>query len=603
MNRQIAITILLLVASNFMPANRADAQYYDSRVLQKSFDKMDLFFTPGYVNPYGFDGFGPVASGLLDDVLLDIQVNPAFPALDSVGTSYGYLDFRQSRAPNQPNYYCCDYLADNVVRDQSYYYPYYPSEQPAAPEPLFVAAYQAKPSARISFGVTYQLLFRDTDYFAVASDIYRSSATEDFASNRVVQNDIYPIVDVSNGENNMRTVGHQASVNVASTAGHFAVGARVAGTLFDRSGSIGNSNRWVYTAQELNSSLWQNLENRSVDYRHLDVSAGALYSISASQIGVSAGFLSGKADQLLTRTDTSFYQDGVPGPLDDFSRYSRSGTTQQDWNHNGRTNWIGINAKTALTPKATLSLIYRTELSTVDLKLASIVSDTSNNAHRYSYADNVYASSGYSSVSDIRSGNGTTDGIRHRGAVFARWQIDSKTQLSLGGDVNSRLEKTNTSEDVVAKLNSFYSNEYDAILYTSEYGSDEVKTLNWRFRTRTTTLSVPIHVRTRLSDKATIEIGLNRRLVLWNIEDETTALYDYRILTDNGTTTRRDSFGERFREPQSRESEVRTTFLFGVTVSPSPSLDVRILVAPEHRRLNYGSDLEMRWWVGLALHP
>lgn len=602
MNCKTASTTFLLIVSILVPVTKAPAQYYDSRVLQKSFEKMDLFFTPGYVNPYGFEGFGPVASGLLNDVLLDIQVNPAFPALDSLGTSYGYLDFRQSRAPSQQNY-CCDYLAENSVRDQLYYYPYYPSVQPAAPEPIFVAAYHAKPTARVSLGVSYQFLFRDAEYFAVASDIYRTSATEDFASNRIVQPDVYPIVDVSNGENNMRTVGHQASLNVASKMGSLAVGARLAGTLFDRSGSIGNSNQWVYSAQQLNSSLWQNLENRSVDYRHLDASIGVLYSIRTSQIGVSGGALSGKADQFLSKTDTSFYQDGVPATLANYSQYSRSGSTRQDWNHVGRTNWIGINSKTVLSPKATLSLLYRAEFSTIDLKLASIVSDTSNNAHRYTYNDNVYASSGYSSVSDTRSGAGTTDGIRHRGAVFARWQIDNKTQLSLGGDVNSRLEKTSTSEDVRANLQSFYANEYDAIVSSSEYGSDEVKSLNWEFRTRTTTLSVPIHLRTRLSDRASIEFGLNRRLVLWDIQDETTALFDYRILIQNGTTTRRDSFGERFREPQTRESEVRTTFLVGVTISPSPNMDVRILVAPEHRRVYNGSDLEMRWWVGLALHP
>ncbi|NNE34688.1 MAG: hypothetical protein HKN13_05605, partial [Rhodothermales bacterium] len=204
---------LLAIVASLAWVVPASAQYYDSRVLEKSFDKMDMFFTPSYVNPYGFQGFGPVAPGLISNSILDLQLNPAMALTDSVGTSNGYLDFRQSRSSASGPDFCCNYLWEDAVTDRSIYYPYYPQNRVVAPEPIFVAAYQARPTRGFAIGFSYQLLFRDSDYFGVSADIYRASATEDFFSNRVVGPEAYPITDVRSGVNNMRTVGHQAAIN------------------------------------------------------------------------------------------------------------------------------------------------------------------------------------------------------------------------------------------------------------------------------------------------------------------------------------------------------------------------------------------------------
>lgn len=604
--RTLTSAATLLVTLLICPAGAA-GQYFGTQVLEKSFDKTDFFFKPNYVNPYGFDGFGAVAPGLIRNPMLDLQVNPASQALDSIGSSTAYIDFRQSRKPTQNYYYCCDYLYERATTDELYTtlpYPYYPNQQPPTPEPLFVAAYHAKPSNRVAFGVSYQLLFNDSDYFSVPADIYRASATEDFTSTPVTDAYAAPIIDVAGGSNNMRTSGHMASANAASQFGRLAVGGRIAATFFARDGLVADQNRWTNQQQQFTTSLWSTEESRNVDYKHVDGSLGLMYAVGpASYVGISGGFLSGSADQSLARTDTSYYQTGSLVPNEHYSNYVRGGATDQMWNHDGETAWISANAMLPVSGNASISLLYRLEDQNTDILLASTVRDTSNSRYRYFYNNGQYASRYESALSDVRTGFGKTTGTSHRGAIVANWQIDRKTQLSLGGDVNSRLTTTRTTEDVLARQYSNSDDSFDITPPTDEFQSTEAKELHWYFRSRTTTVAFPIHLTTRLSSRAKLEFGINRRLVIWNIEDVTTAAIDYRIVNNNGTITRVDDIVERYTEPASRQSEVRTTLLAGLTLSPTDKLDIRMLVAPEYQNRYGTSNFDFRWWIGLGIHP
>jgi hypothetical protein len=67
------------------------AQYFGERVLEKSFEHTDFFFTPSYVVPYGIATFRSTMVGLLDDPFLNLAVNPSNNYKYSLNTHYGGL--------------------------------------------------------------------------------------------------------------------------------------------------------------------------------------------------------------------------------------------------------------------------------------------------------------------------------------------------------------------------------------------------------------------------------------------------------------------------------------------------------------------------------
>ena len=107
----------------------ANAQYWGERVLEKSFEHSGFFFRPSFVNPYGIGGFGSVAPGLIDEPLLNLQVNPAFLAADSIDSQYAYINFRSTQEIQERDTYfypCYDALAGS--RSLHIYYPHYYAE-------------------------------------------------------------------------------------------------------------------------------------------------------------------------------------------------------------------------------------------------------------------------------------------------------------------------------------------------------------------------------------------------------------------------------------------------------------------------------------------
>ena len=73
---------------------------------------------------------------------------------------------------------------------------------------------------------------------------------------------------------------------------------------------------------------------------------------------------------------------------------------------------------------------------------------------------------------------------------------------------------------------------------------------------------------------------------------------------NNGTIKRDENFGERYTQPAEQVTDVKTTFLGGLTVIPSSSLKIRLLMVPNFHETFQGSELEqLQWWIGLTLTP
>lgn len=601
--------ILTLAALLILGIPLANAQYWGERVLEKSFEHTGFFFRPSFVNPYGIGGFGSVAPGLIDEPLLNLQVNPAFLAADSIDGQYAYVNFRSSheiRDRNSYGYASYDALAGANSLD--IYYPYYYAESRKTLEPVISAAYLLRPfktrAPGLTLGVTYQAIMQDDDYYNIPQDIYRSTLGQDFAGNAMVDESDVPITDRYSGEDNMHQEGHFITGLLAfPLLRQFDVGLRLSRVTFDREGSYGSRNFWENSGYRGGTSLWQYMTGREQTYDHWDASGGLNMKLSDEAVfGFTGGRLWGEARQTLASRDTSHYSYGTIGVGTDWSYYVASGRNDQAWNHDGSTWYAGVNLTAKPKPNQIVSFYYRYMKEDVDIDLASTVHDTSYSNYYHEYDQWLYGSESSYTLDDIRSGTGRRQGKYHILGAALRWQVDRKTKIHLGLTVQHRKSGTETSENVLADRYSEYDWQDRETQRSHIYGVSEMKTLHWDFDHRETSVHIPIFLTYRISKALGLQFGIKRTMRSWKIDDVTLAVFDYRTTNDNGQETHRENFGERYTQPEEKRSDVTTTAIGGLTVTPSDHFSIRFLVVPNFVKTWDGTELsDLQWWIDFTL--
>jgi hypothetical protein len=206
--------LILFITISFV--NPGFSQYWGERVLEKSFEQMDFFFMPNYLNPYGLSNLATTTPGLIDDPLLNLIVNPANLYSDSSRKIYFYLDFRNSQIKQNKNFGYYPYLDSRSSYSMDMiYYPNYFIQTRKALEPVFSTALLTRPLRSLNglfLGVSYQLIFQNEGYYSVPQDIYRSNIGYDYAGNKVAETSNIPIVDRYKGADDMRQTGHFLSL-------------------------------------------------------------------------------------------------------------------------------------------------------------------------------------------------------------------------------------------------------------------------------------------------------------------------------------------------------------------------------------------------------
>jgi len=238
----------------------------------------------------------------------------------------------------------------------------------------------------------------------------------------------------------------------------------------------------------------------------------------------------------------------------------------------------------------------------VDITLGSTIRDTSYSTYTWSNAGEPENSYSQSYLSDVRSGGGLSEATNDRLLATVQWDLDEWLHLSIGAQVEWQKTETNTTEGVSLVGRSAYWSTTGSWDY--RYGNEESKDLHWNFTTSRTSFQIPVFVTLKLSRVVDILLGLNRNMTQWEIEDVTLAIFRYRMSMSNGTVNREENFGERYTQPKEKVSDVRTTFLAGLTVAPSKSLELRLLMVPNFRDGFEGTELEqLQWWIGLTVTP
>ncbi|MER3525289.1 MAG: hypothetical protein C4326_14915 [Ignavibacteria bacterium] len=367
--------ITSLAALMVLPIHLACAQYFGERVMEKSFERMDFFFTPYRLVPFGVGTFKNSVAGVLDDPLLDLDLNPAYLFHDSVQTNYVYLDFRSAReVTTRQNLYYPSYRVylENTIAERMWFpYPAYFITTRREVEPVISAAYLFKPGEGplrgFAAGATYQMISQDEKYYPIPQDIYKSIIGADYLGVRPAAAESIPIVDRYSGTDEMHVRGDLFSLFVGYTiTPELNAGVKAGRVLFSRAGSFGSQNLWEHSYSASSTSLWRNAEARSQSYAHWELIGGVHYTFAPTlALGLHGGFLWGDVSQALTRTDSSYYGYGPIGSTtQSWHEWVRSGNQRQLWDHEGKTSLFGVNirshANASIFPWRGRSTILRT---------------------------------------------------------------------------------------------------------------------------------------------------------------------------------------------------------------------------------------------------
>ena len=314
----------------------------------------------------------------------------------------------------------------------------------------------------------------------------------------------------------------------------------------------------------------------------------------------------GDATQSMNQGDSSIYQSGQIDIGTEWSFYQKMGSSLQNWAHDGNTFYGGVNLNFSLDPSKSLHFYYNYSNHDADITLSSGVQDSSYSNYRYQWNEEYYHSQWDYALSDIRDGSGDRHNRTHRFMGALQWQIEKTKKLHIGLNFDFQNRQINTSEHVLSDRHSrsdYVSHYYpDGRYYYNATRED--KNLFWEFKAEVMNFQIPIIFTWQLSQSIEILFGLNRKMTSWKIDDMTLALFNYREETVDSVTTKKTNFGERYTEPSESRTDVQTTMLAGITISPSKLFNVRLLVVPNFTNTYQGTTLkEFQWWIGISLYP
>ena len=600
-----------VITAVFLFSVTSYSQYFGDQVLQKSFDQENFFFTPSLVNPYGVKGFAQATSGFVNDPLLNLQRNPAHGYADTSQSTYAYIDFRTGKKFTS-SMIMSDVRVQPMLDIAQYsiipypYSRYYTSVRNEL-EPVVSTAVLTRPlpSAlpQLSIGVSYQMLFQDDKYYMPPSFIYVTNYGYDGAGVRLNDaNSSIPTYDTYNGQNNMHQSGHFISVYSGyELSNDVRVGMKLARATYDKNGAYGNNNMWNTVSSPTN--VRYNIEERTQNYQHWDLSAGAEFALNEKSTGgISAGYLWGDVQQRFGKLDTSLYTSGTIGLTTNWNYNHRYSSTEQRWKNSGKTYYVTTQFKSNITAVHAVLFSYEFSRSDVAIALASNIGEESIYQYRNQYNSTVYSGDSKYTLSDVRSGSGNKQSISHRIVGALEWNPNTRTLFTIGMIFQKLFSETITDEPVAAGSQSSYLNSNGTT--PTHQGSSQEKTLRWNFISRYTTVQIPMLMQFKTGDKIAMLLGLNRKISSWEIDDITTATYTLRIQTDGQKVTQQNNFAERSTMPKESMSDVTTYYVMGVTITPSPALNVRVLFTPytiETSRIT--SELNAQWLIGVQLTP
>lgn len=349
--------------------------------------------------------------------------------------------------------------------DYGYYYPwsnYRESETQGEYDPLFRLVYLGHPipawkSTRL--GVSFDWMYELSEFY---QPIYfwgygaRDAMGNDFAEADVDPYDDYRLKQAGDDEN--ANEGYNLSFFVSQPLGSLIdLGVRytvsnetVDGILYDF--NLYDKSEWA----DDYLSRWESEKIREQKFSSQDLMAGLTYKPSEkSEIGISAGLLSGSLDRVFNESDTSNYYSMQLDPypeytLDDSSYYRRTSDlrSKKNWKYDGRTVYGGVQYYTRGGQGVNLRVVLYGENRSADLTEAETLFQTYNYESKYyAYWDSTvsrYSSNSLATM--VRSGIGEFTQNLYRASIGVEWDV-SPTFNFLGGLYVVNRQRTQTATE------------------------------------------------------------------------------------------------------------------------------------------------------------
>ncbi len=545
------------------------------------------------------DGFDKVTIGLIQEKITKLIYNPAY-IIDKTSDIELFFDFRSTIEHDMHHY---DYVHNWYDYRVAFIpYPMYYSKPRIEPDPVVSLGLFSKPLPNtlnnFYFGLTYQLIYLNEEYYAIPQDIYYPIFGYDFLGIKSTSLNDYPVVDRYTGTDYMKNRGHLISSYFGyDYSEDIKIGFKINRTVYDREGSGGSSNLWENYSNY--SSKWYKIEERIQNYGHWDFGAGIDYKLDEkSNIGLSIGYMPGKVTQNLDRLDSSYYTNGTINTGTYWNISRRYSPTVQDWEKKGNVFYAGINYKTDLNKDQTILVRYNYQSGDKDITNSSNIFDTSYYFYRSQWDTIIYRSESFSKVADNRFGSGTDKSGVHEIQALMLWTLNEKFTINFGIYYSYENMKVRTTESVVSDRISSYNNTGS---YPSShfYSTKESKDLKWEFDWNISSLQIPVFFNWKINDYFKLLMGLNRIISDIESKEITTAYFHSKIENRNGEITSKERYAERYKMPKESISEIRTASFFGLNFTPTEKVLLRLLVQP-----NFHDDArDSQVWLSFQLTP
>ena len=283
----------------------------------------------------------------------------------------------------------------------------------------------------------------------------------------------------------------------------------------------------------------------------------------------------------------------------------RYGTTEQNWNHQGRSSTGLVLLDYRLCPKRSLHFYYQYTKRDLDLENSSSIMDTSYYKGYYQSVNyNSYYNSWYR-MFDRRNATGTSKMTGWQAMLSFRWFETERSRINFGVFFSDKYFTKQTSEPVLADSRSRYYSTYTNIDENNDYTRSnllfEDKRLEWVTSTKKQTLQLPIMLEFELRENWTLMLAVNRIWNYWKIKEKTTAYFKKRIEQKNGEEVAQitTNFGERWTEPNRIISEDEIAFLSGLTIAVSPKFRITVTASPSFEPVLHMAQWQLGFRAGL----
>lgn len=426
-------------------------------------------------------------------------------------------------------------------------------------------------------------MLKEENYYAMPYWIYNSQYYYDSFGNAMSSKNEYDIITRYSGADEMVNEGHLYS---AFTGYEFNerlnFGLSVNGVSHSRKGNYSNMYQDHFY---ISDNQWSNSDytQRSQEYSHFDINAGLLYKLTPLFTGgLKVGLLSGGVDQDYISKYSYYNKYGDPEQSENWSTSYSNSSTEQYWTHDGNTYYFRFFFKRKLSKGNEASGYYRYGYSDVESVNNSTIADTSFHASRW----DISSYNSTSSVSDNRRGLGSRNHYAHEAMLNFKWKLSEKNILLAGVHFNSNKKKIFSSEPVIVKRFSNYSDGNVQSLY-------EDKMLEWEHNVLDWSLQIPILFNFDLGENLNILLGINRIFESWDMTDITTAYFNERRSVENEKEEIRNNFGERYFQPDRGITEDHTDIVTRIEATPSSSLKISLLLDPEFEE----TFRIAQWWL------